>query len=238
MNVKPLLHIIELNRIPILQQLQWEEALLRTDQRNWCLINRGSPPAIVMGISGQIDQLISIEHLEKKPIPVIRRFSGGGTVVIDENTLFVTIICQSEALAVHPYPRPLMQWAADLYRPLFSEKFNLQENDFVMGEKKWGGNAQSILKGRWLHHSSLLWDFHPDRMDYLLMPEKRPAYRGDRTHGDFLCRLKDHWSGASIEKAILEQLSNHFTLEQGEISDIEYAASLPHRKATTEIKYC
>ena len=37
---------------PILEQLQLEEALFRADQRNWCLLNSGSPPAIVMGISG------------------------------------------------------------------------------------------------------------------------------------------------------------------------------------------
>ena len=45
--------LLRLTRIPILQQLQLEEALLRADSSNWCIINDGTPaPAIVMGISG------------------------------------------------------------------------------------------------------------------------------------------------------------------------------------------
>lgn len=106
--MKPLLHLVEIRDVPILQQLEWEEALLRADQRNWCLINRGSPPAIVMGISGKIDELVCSKQLEQGPLPVIRRFSGGGTVVIDENTLFVTFIFQSSALSIQPFPRHLM----------------------------------------------------------------------------------------------------------------------------------
>lgn len=235
--MKPALHLLELSRIPILQQLQWEEALLRNDQRNWCLINRGTPPAIVMGISGKFDQLISSEHLEKAPIPVIRRFSGGGTVVVDENTLFVTLICQSAALSIHPFPRPLMQWTAELYRPLFpGNSFELQENDYVLGEKKWGGNAQSIIKGRWLHHSSLLWDYHPKMMDYLLIPEKMPAYRKKRPHTDFLCCLKEYWPVCSeLQSEIIKQLTTHFTLIQGKLKEVKEIASLPHRKVTTII---
>ena len=32
----------------------------------------------------------------RNPVPVIRRFSGGGTVFVDANTLFVTWICNTE----------------------------------------------------------------------------------------------------------------------------------------------
>ena len=49
------MHLLRLRGFPILEQLQLEERLLRTTQRNWCLINQGtSPPAIVMGISGYV----------------------------------------------------------------------------------------------------------------------------------------------------------------------------------------
>src|SRR5581483_7899335 len=84
------LHFILLKNIPIHQQLQLEEAILRTDDRNWCLINEGSPPAIVMGISGKPEMLINHVHFQKSPVPVIKRFSGGGTVFIDPSTIFMT----------------------------------------------------------------------------------------------------------------------------------------------------
>lgn len=38
---------------------------------------------------------------------------------------------------------------------------------------QFGGNAQAITKGRWLHHTSFLWSFDPANMLYLQMPEKR-----------------------------------------------------------------
>lgn len=239
--MKPNLRLVSLNSIPILQQLQWEEALLRADQHNWCLINQGSPPAIVMGISGNANQLICQEKWERKPIPLIRRFSGGGTVVIDENTLFVTLICQAEALSIPSFPRPLMQWTADkLYSPLFrSSLFQLQENDYVLDGRKWGGNAQSIIKGRWLHHSSLLWDYHSDYMEYLCIPPKMPAYRERRSHDEFLCRLKDYWSSAdAFRQKLIEQLADIFCVEERSKFELDEILNYPHRKVTRVEKTC
>ena len=92
---------------------------------------------------------------------MIRRFSGGGTVVVDENTLFVTFILpRHSALSIQPFPRHLMEWTAEFYRPLFpGGAFQLRENDYVHENRKWGGNAQSITKGRWLHHSHVALGF-------------------------------------------------------------------------------
>jgi len=239
--LKPILHVVRLTSTPILQQLQWEEALLRADGRNWCILNQGSLPAIVMGISGQIDKLIQQNKLEEAPLSIIRRFSGGGTVVVDENTLFVTLICQSEALSIPPFPRPIMEWTArEIYSPLFKDHpFQLQENDYVISGKKWGGNAQSIIKGRWLHHSSLLWDYRSENMDYLLIPTKMPAYRQGRSHTDFLCRLSDYWAHPNdLLDQIIQQLSCHFEVREKQKEELECISALPHRKAThlVEIK--
>ena len=51
----PTINIVHLTPMPIFQQLQIEEALLRAGSGNWCLINHGTPPAIVMGLSGKIE---------------------------------------------------------------------------------------------------------------------------------------------------------------------------------------
>ena len=76
--------------------------------------------------------LINVPAAQEYGIQVIKRFSGGGTVVTDENTIFATVILQTAALPqdVECYPRPLMQWSESLYAPVFSPygHFNLQEN--------------------------------------------------------------------------------------------------------------
>jgi lipoate---protein ligase len=232
--MKPSLHLIELSNIPILRQLQWEEALLRADERNWCLINRGSPPAIVMGISGQTDELICSETLNKNPIPIIRRFSGGGTVVVDENTLFITIICQSAALTIPPFPRSIMEWTAQLYHPFLKEKnFLVRENDYVFGSLKWGGNAQAIKKDRWLHHSSLLWNYDAKLMNYLKIPIRMPQYREARPHNDFLCKLSDYFDCPNLFKNLfINELANQFEMIETNMTEIIEKEKLPHRKMT------
>ena len=74
-----------------------------------------------------------------------------------------------------------------------SPRFQLRENDYVFGEMKMGGNAQSIVKDGWLHHTSFLWDYDLSNMGYLKLPSKRPDYRGTRSHGDFLVNLKTYF---------------------------------------------
>jgi hypothetical protein len=45
--------LLLLRQAPILQQLELEEALLRSTQDNWIVVNDGAAqPAIVMGVSG------------------------------------------------------------------------------------------------------------------------------------------------------------------------------------------
>ena len=237
----PALNLLSLKNTPIFQQLQLEEALLRADDRNWCVINEGSPPAIVMGISGQPELLIDKSRLKHHPVPVIRRFSGGGTVFIDEQTYFITFICNSQEMNVGQYPDKVLQWSAGFYGKVFpSLNFRLAENDYVLGDRKFGGNAQYLRKDRWLHHSSLLWDFNPSNMEYLLFPPKTPKYREQRGHTDFLCRLKDHYSiesGKEVFKLnLFKALENHFKVEEVSLDIAELALMKVHRKATTLVE--
>lgn len=233
---KPSLTLLKLKNTSIFQQLQLEEALLRADNRNWCILNQGSPPSIVMGISGQPEQLIDNEKQQESPLPLIRRFSGGGTVVVDQHTWFVTFICNTSSTQVNCCPQKVLHWTGNMYRSVFPKGFHLKENDYAIGDRKFGGNAQYFRKERWLHHSSLLWDYSPTLMNYLLLPKKRPVYREQRSHADFLCRLRDcednieHFS--HFEERLKISLEKQFTIEAIECEEAEKTLHLPHRKAT------
>lgn len=228
------MHLLPLNNISILDQLRLEEALLRTNQENWCLLNTGSDPAIVMGISGKPEKLLHIDRVIQDNIPVIKRFSGGGTVYIDPQTVFATFICNHTTFDISQ-PKPILQWSESFYQPLFTG-FSLRENDFVFGEKKFGGNALYIQKGRWLLHTSFLWDYTIENMHYLLLPEKRPVYRQSRSHSDFLCSLRPLYPHKSD---LLHALALHTQKALGaRLTPLEEAYALlhkPHRTATTKI---
>lgn len=227
-------YLLSLSGVSIFDQLQIEEALIRADSRNWIIFNSGSTPAIVMGISGRLDQLVCSHEMSKNPIPIVRRFSGGGTVVVDEHTLFYTLIGNRSILDFPCCPVEIMRWTEKIYQPAFEGiNFALRENDYTIADRKFGGNAQYITKDRWLHHSSFLWNYNQNLMDYLLMPPKMPSYRKVRSHANFLCRLSDHFTSPDgFQVRMKEALSKQFEIIPTSLASIKDLFLRPYRRAT------
>lgn len=147
-----------------------------------------------------------------------------------------------------------MNWSETFFKPVFQDltprNFKLREHDYVFDDHKFGGNAQTIIKDRWVHHTSFLWDFQPSNMEYLQVrdalldsiariicdlqqPKKRPEYRGDRNHLDFLTKLTDHVTSVdAFEESIVNQLEKMFSVtmmkDGGEIQ--EYKDYLESKK--------
>ncbi len=237
MSQKPTFQYLYLEQWSIFDQLKLEEALLRADTRNWCIFNMGSAPAIVLGISGKTEQLVDNVHHNANPVPLIRRFSGGGTVFVDKNTLFITYICNSQEFSVPCFPKDIMKWTEGIYDPVFEGlEFRVRENDYVIGDKKFGGNAQYLQKNRWLHHSTLLWDYDHNNMQSLKIPPKMPDYRKERAHSDFLCTLKEHFTNPhEIVLEVVRSLSRKYDIESTPLHDFLPVMEKPHRKATVII---
>ena len=236
--MKQILRLIALNKTPILKQLQIEEGLLRLNEENWCLINEGSPPSIVMGISSEPHEVLNSQKMQETPLPLIKRYSGGGTVIVDFNTLFVSFIFQKTAHDFSCFPEPILRWTETLYKEAFSiPNFQLIENDYTIGHLKCGGNAQYIQKKRFVHHTTFLWDYDLSLMDYLAFPKKTPVYRKGRAHADFLCPLKSFLpSKKAFFLQILEVLSNDFTLFPSSLDSVLPLLKKPYRKTTCLIE--
>ncbi|XP_071703505.1 uncharacterized protein [Rutidosis leptorrhynchoides] len=221
----PLMNIVRTKGMPILEQLKLEECLLRTSSDNWCIINDGTnKPTIVMGISGKPAELVEINHVLEDKIPVIRRFTGGGTVIVDHGSIFVSFICNKDAVPdVQPYPRPIMSWSSLLYSKVFQETddFRLRENDYVFGHRKFGGNAQSITKNRWIHHTSFLWDYETRNMSYLKLPKRAPEYRMARDHLDFICPMKDYVSRLDFINKTIDAAASHFSVKSTDFDEVK-----------------
>jgi len=296
-----------------IERLCLEEALLRHDPLNRCWAIVGThhplqhghlflndvtsdqeeqtsptPPnedcVIIMGIGGKPEKLLDLQAVKRDGVTILKRFSGGGTVVVDRSSLWTTFIGRTHHMPhVPPHPRDIMEWSAkDIFRPAFStmrEKalhhlregnningkhmkrslvvnsrscgsltsadgstvfypylphFELKENDYVLAGKKIGGNAQAITKEGWLHHTSFLWDYKEEHMQYLSLPDKRPEYREDRHHSDFLTKLKGNYgttlggggnlSGkreffAQIKAAVKENKHHHYEIQDVFVDD-------------------
>ena len=249
------------------KRLALEEFLLRHDPLNRCWLivgchdpelsscgggSGGGGGEIVLGIGGKPHKLVDLALQQRDKIKMLKRFSGGGTVVLDRNSLLTTFIGRNLTMddVVKPFPRNLMSWSYDMFRPAFSSlrlktvstpqsssshppTFQLKENDYVLNNLKIGGNAQSIVKGGWLHHTSFLWDYTEKNMAYLQIPESRPDYRGDRDHGEFLTKLSSIYEGsgeAVFFDALIENMrgdlggreehSSRYDLKEENIGDV------------------
>lgn len=229
------INLLHLKNTPIFEQLQLEEALLRLDNGNWCILNEGAPHSIVMGISGKPETLINTKKVTENPIPLIKRYSGGGTVVVDHNTLFASFIFQKDVHSFPLFPEPILRWSETFYKQVFqTPNFHLRENDYVIGEKKCGGNAQYIKKDRFVHHTTFLWDFEDETMDYLLYPPKTPNYRKERSHQTFLCRLKDFLpKKTSLFQRILKTLEGEYHVKKCDKNSLNPLLKQTHRKTTS-----
>uniref|UniRef100_A0A6V7QQS3 BPL/LPL catalytic domain-containing protein n=1 Tax=Ananas comosus var. bracteatus TaxID=296719 RepID=A0A6V7QQS3_ANACO len=235
--IRPVMNLIKLKEFSILKQLYLEEKLLRSSSENWCIINDGTKqPTIVMGVSGRPSELVNINSVLRDQIPVIRRFSGGGTVIVDNGTIFVTLLCNKDDIpGLQPYPRPIMSWTGQFYGEVLREfgDFHLRENDYAFGSWKFGGNAQSITKNRWVHHTSFLWDYDVSNMDYLKLPMRAPEYRSARSHVEFLCRMKEILpSKSTFIEGTIKALGSHFSVQPIQSNAVTNLSNIPHPPST------
>jgi lipoate-protein ligase A len=167
-----------------------------------------------MGISTKPTDVINLPLALEKKVPIIQRFTGGGTVVVDENTLFVTFIIQKNDIVFELFPKNILEWIfATLKKSINIKDFLLIDNDFTIAQKKVGGNAQYIKKDRFVHHTSFLWDYHEESMEYLLHPPKEPSYRKGRSHLDFLTKLSFHISKQNFFDAIISFLQLNYLID-------------------------
>jgi len=246
------------HRMSIWDQLLLEEGLHRAenipdDKKNWCILNQceTQQPTIVLGYSGKINKLVNIEEQQMRGVPMLRRFTGGGTVIIDHNTLFISWLLGDSVLPhVRPYPKSIMTWSGEFYsaamRGIGVNNFELRADDYVVGDLKIGGNAQAISGKKWLHHTSFLWDFDDDSMKVLQIPEKRPTYRGSRSHSQFLQRMKDivpvkiRNSSDTFLDEVESQIEYQFPHQHINYATVEDALEIleanPNRRKTTRFE--
>lgn len=83
----------------------------------------------------KLSELVEVKSVLRDHIPIIRRFTGGGTVVVDNGTIFVTLICNKDDVShVQPFPRSIMAWSGLLYSKVFEglADFHLRENGILI----------------------------------------------------------------------------------------------------------
>jgi lipoate---protein ligase len=150
--------------------------------------------AVILGASRRLAEDVRVGECQADGVPILRRSSGGGTVVVGPGALNVTVVLPETAApglsAVASAQQFVLEKMASALKT--TELLVAVEGlgDLTITGRKFGGSAQRRVRDWFLVHSSILYDFPLDRISrYLTMPGRQPAYRGGRSHDDFLMNL-------------------------------------------------
>ena len=158
---------------------------------------------VVLGVSSALKEDADTKHCRKDGIPILRRASGGGTVLQGPGCLNFTLVLPLG------YPAGLRDINSSYRRILDPclDALDLADItmrgswDLALGNRKFSGNAQKRSRYWLLHQGTLLWDFDLRLIPhYLRQPEKQPEYREAREHLDFVINLP--LDGAELRQRI------------------------------------
>lgn len=218
----------------ITYNLALEEYLFEHEKAGTCLILWKNQQSIVIGKYQNVYEEVNIPAIEQEQIPVVRRNTGGGTVFHDLGNLNYSYITDYDPDSFAGYDRflaPLIKTLNKLGVP--AEKKN--HSDIVVCGKKISGSAQTVKKGRILHHGTLLFDADLSGLRKFLQPTgghieskaiKSVRSRVTNIKGYFtdksmtLQRLEDYLTEGLTESQRIEEL----TLEKVEEEKIKRAA--------------
>lgn len=150
-------------------------------------------PAVVLGAGGSVAIDVNEAACQADGIPIHRRASGGGTVLLGRGCLLFSLVLSYDRAAelrdVNASYRWILGRVRDALRPIVPLEV-AGISDLAVGGLKVSGNAQQRKARHVLHHGSLLYAFDlPSVARYLKPPERQPAYRAGRDHGAFVTNL-------------------------------------------------
>jgi lipoate-protein ligase A len=192
------LELDEASRATVEENLALDESLLRrfdraTDAGGERLRLWQCPsPVVVVGRSGSLEREVDLDACAKAGVPIVRRRSGGGAVVLGPG-------CLNYSLVLRFADRPLLRDVAASYGTILgwiADALGLAglarrgSCDLAWHGRKVSGNAQFRGRGGLLHHGTLLHAFDPGLSSrFLREPSRQPRYRAGRAHADFLGNL-------------------------------------------------
>lgn len=150
---------------------------------------------VVAGYSNRVGTEANLRKCATDEIPVFRRCSGGGTVLQGPGCLnFSLLLNHNENPCLETITRAnqfIMERHRTIAENLLSKKIQIEgHTDLAVNGLKFSGNAQRRKTRFLLFHGSFLLNFDIRKIEELLnMPTYQPAYRSNRSHGEFLTNI-------------------------------------------------
>ena len=157
-------------------------------------------PVVVMGRASRVGEEVCLERCKADGVPVLRRASGGSTIIAGPGCLMYSVQISYENRPAwrsldHAH-REVMGRIQDAVVASLSE-FGLERQialqgtcDLTDGVYKFSGNALRCKRHAMIYHGTILLDMPLEWVErYLLEPPRQPEYRERRPHGSFVRNL-------------------------------------------------
>lgn len=149
---------------------------------------------VALGYTNRATTEANIDACAAHDIPILRRVTGGGTVLQGRGCLNYAIIDRIErgqSLNVGATNNFVMGRMRDALNPLLDGEVSVQGHiDLVWRGRKFSGNAQKRRARTFLFHGTVLLDFDLELVQQVLRPpSKEPDYRAKRSHSDFITNV-------------------------------------------------
>jgi lipoate-protein ligase A len=151
-------------------------------------------PAVVLGAGGVLADDVIESACERDGVPILRRASGGGTVLLGTGCLCYSLVLaydRSPALREIAFSYEyILDRVRGCLAGLLPSIVRAGTSDLATDGQKFSGNSQQRKRHHLLHHGTLLYRFDIGTVGrYLHLPPRRPDYRGPRRHDEFLSNL-------------------------------------------------
>lgn len=221
--------------------LAWEEAFLdEAEQGAGGVLWFWESPLhfVVVGYGQQIDREVDTEACQREGVPILRRSSGGGTVLQGPGCLSYGVALRSDQQAVLQTVTGANRWimerqATALNRLLPGTVVVRGHTDLAwinpLGEgRKFSGNAQRRTRRAVLFHGTILCGLDLGKVTrFLRHPTQEPEYRSNRSHQEFLVNLP--LAPDLIRQALIDEWNAHPTVDPLPRERQEHALSARYR---------
>jgi lipoate-protein ligase A len=149
-------------------------------------------PFVVLGLSNHVSAEVATAACAPRGIPILRRVSGGGTVVQGPGCLsyaLTLLIPEAGPLATITGTNcHVMELQRAALEKLLGEPVSVRgHTDLETGGRKFSGNAQKRGRRALLFHGTILYAADLELIDQLLRhPSREPDWRNRRAHGEFI----------------------------------------------------
>jgi len=153
-----------------------------------------SQPFVVLGYGNHTDKEVNVDACASAEIPILRRCTGGGTVLQGPGCLNYALVFRidehSEVENVSGTNRYIMSKHCALLRDLgFAVEVSGHTDLVLLGESslKFSGNSQRRKRAAVLFHGTFLYNFDLHLIEQVLkLPSLQPGYRRNRSHLEFV----------------------------------------------------